>query len=92
MSSYKITQYSYDRAKELDVEIMPSKKQKKKIDVYKDGKFVCSIGSVGYKDYPAYMLENVDLAIRKRRAYKKRHDNDRHIRNTPGYYADKILW
>jgi hypothetical protein len=92
MSNYKILQYSYDRAKELDVEIKTSKKGNKKIDVYKDGKFICSIGSLGYKDYPTYLLENYDLAVRKRRAYKKRHENDRHIRGTAGYYADKLLW
>ena len=28
----------------------------------------------------------------RRRLYKIRHEKDRHIKNTAGYFADRILW
>ena len=52
---YKITQYSYKKAKENDLNIVPSKKKNKKIDVYKNGEFIASIGDVRYNDYPTYI-------------------------------------
>ena len=41
---YRITEYSKQKAKELDVEIKPSTRKHKKIDVYKNNKLVASIG------------------------------------------------
>jgi len=30
---------------------------------------------------------------KKRRAnYKKRHESDRHVKYTPGWFSDKLLW
>ena len=28
----------------------------------------------------------------KRKSYKARHEKDRNVKNTNGYFADKILW
>ena len=90
---YHITKYSYERAKELGVTIKPSKKEGKKIDVYKDGKKIASIGALGYGDYPTFIREKGKLfADIRRKAYKIRHTKDRNKKGTPGYYADKILW
>ncbi len=90
---YSITQYSKEQAKKLNVMIKPSEKKNKKIDVYKDGEYVVSIGDKRYKDYPTYKKEQGEEIANKRRiAYKKRHEKDRHIINSAGYYADKILW
>lgn len=90
---YHITKYSYERAKELGVTIKPSKKEGKKIDVYKDGKKIASIGALGYGDYPTFIREKGKLfADIRRKAYKIRHAKDRNKKGTPGYYADKILW
>jgi hypothetical protein len=95
---YQITQYSYRKAKELGVKITPSHKKDKKIDVFRFDKktnnfiFLCSIGAVGYKDYPTYMKENKQLAEERRRLYYIRHKKDASIKGTPGYYAAKILW
>lgn len=90
---YKITQYSKDKASSLGVTIKPSEKKNKKIDVYKDGEYVVSIGDSRYKDYPTYIKEkDLQYADKRREAYKKRHEKDRHIKGTAGYYADKILW
>jgi hypothetical protein len=90
---YQITDYSYQQAKQLGVSIKPSSNKKKKIDVYKDDKKIASIGATGYGDYPTFMrTEGKEYADKKRQAYKKRHEKDRHIKESNGYYADQILW
>jgi len=89
---YKIKTYSYNQAEKLGVEIKPSTNPKKKIDVFKNKEKIASIGAIGYKDYPTYLQEDKKVAEMKRRNYKARHEKDRHIKNTNGYYADKILW
>ena len=52
---YSILPYSYHQASLLGVEIYPSKHKGKKIDVYRNGKYLCSIGALGIGDYPTYM-------------------------------------
>lgn len=96
--SYTIKPYSKAQAKKLGVEIKPSKTKGKKIDVFKKGKKIASVGAIGYKDYPTYMqLEKQGkvakgTANKRRKMYKIRHNNDRKVRGSNGYYADKILW
>jgi hypothetical protein len=92
MSNYKILKYSYLKAKEIGVEIKPSTNPKKKIDVYKDGKKICSIGDVKYNDYPHYLTVDKDLAQEHRMRYKARHHKDISKVGSPGWYADKLLW
>jgi hypothetical protein len=58
MTNYNIKQYSYTQAKKLGVSIFPSKKINKKIDIYKDGIYVCSIGEKGAMDYPSYIIND----------------------------------
>ena len=90
---YEITSYSQQQAKRLGVTIKPSTNKKKKIDVYKDGKKIASIGAIGYGDYPTFMkTEGKEYAEKRREAYKKRHEKNRNIKGTNGYYADQILW
>ena len=89
---YKIKQYSKDKAKQLGVQIKPSTNSKKKIDVFKEGIKVASIGDVKYSDYPTYLQENKQLAEERRRLYKIRHKNDLNKINSNGYYANRILW
>ena len=55
MSDYKIKKLQKDKAKKLNVEIKPSTNKKKKVDVFKDGKKVGSVGASGYKDYATYV-------------------------------------
>ena len=74
------------RAKKLGVEVRESTRKNKKLDVFKDGKRVASIGDKRYSDY----LQHKDSE--RRRRYKARHENYRHVKNTPSYFADKILW
>lgn len=90
---YKITDRQYSNALNLGVTIKPSTNKSKKIDVYKNGKKVASIGAMGYKDYSIHLKENGKaFANERRRLYKIRHKNDRNKIGTPGYYANKILW
>jgi len=90
---YEITSYSYEQAKRLGVTIKPSTNKKKKIDVFKDGDKIASIGALGYGDYPTFMkTKGKEFADKKRQAYKSRHEKDRHKKGTNGYYADQILW
>ncbi len=94
MSQYQIKQYSRDRAKERNVKIKPSANPKKKVDVFdKNDKFLASSGAVGYSDYPTYLAKgDKALADTRRTSYKARHEKDRKIIGTAGYYADRILW
>lgn len=91
---YHITQYSYDRAKQLGVTIEPSHRPEKKIDIYApSGHFLVSIGAQGYDDYPTYYQQyGPEYAEERRRLYKIRHNKDRHIVGSKGWWADKILW
>ena len=90
---YRITEYSKQQAQKLNVDIKPSTKKHKKIDVYKNNKLVASIGDTRYLDYPNYVkLNGIAYAERKRSLYKMRHSKDRQKKNSPGFYADSILW
>ena len=90
---YQIKPYSYEQAKKLNVEIKPSTRKDKKIDVYKDNKYICSIGDINYYDYATYIQNNgLAYANERRKLYKIRHNKDRHVKFTSGYYSDKILW
>ena len=95
---YHIKRYSYNQAKKYDVSIYPSTKPNKKIDVYKNGTKLASIGAIGYKDYPTYMeLEKKGkvpqgTAKERRKLYKIRHSKDRKQLYSNGWYADQLLW
>jgi len=90
---YKITDYSKKQANKLHVEIKPSNKKNKKIDVIKNGHVIASIGNINYLDYPTYIKENgKQYADKRRKLYKLRHKHDIHIKNTAGFFANKILW
>jgi len=90
---YQITNYTKEQAKKLGVEVKPSTNPKKKIDVFKNGSKVASVGATGYNDFPTFQEKcGKEFAEDKRRLYKLRHARDRNVPNTPGYYADKLLW
>ncbi|NBW11834.1 MAG: hypothetical protein EBR82_27760 [Caulobacteraceae bacterium] len=86
---YRILPYTYAKAKVLGVEIKPSKRKNKKIDVYTpDG--IVSIGDTRYKDYPTYKkFDGSKTADFRRRLYHLRHKGDEGI---AGYYAKELLW
>lgn len=96
--AYKITAYTKRQAKKLGVEVKASSVKGKKIAVIKDGKKVADVGALGYKDYPTFMeLEKKGklpkgTANQKRKLYKGRHEKDRNVRGSRGFWADKLLW
>ena len=90
---YKIKPYTKAQARKLGVQVKPSKVKGKKIDVFKNGKKIVSVGAIGYNDYPTYIQKKgKKYADERRRLYKIRHNKDRKIRGSAGYFADKLLW
>ena len=86
---YPIKPYHFQQAKKLGVTIQPSKKKNYKLDVFKDGDYVTSIGHKKYKDYAIYLEEKgQDYANERRRLYNLRHKNDNGIRSI----FSTILW
>jgi hypothetical protein len=92
--AYKITSYTKAQAKKIGVKVAPSKTKGKKIDVFnKEGKKVASVGALGYNDYPTFKeKKGKKYADERRKLYKQRHEKDRHVKGSNGYYADKLLW
>ena len=85
-------------AKSLGVIILPSKEKTKKLDIYKDGRKIYSVGATGYGDF--YIFSKMEklgkapkgFAMERRRLYKLRHAKDRKVVGSAGWYADKLLW
>ena len=93
MSSYKISKYSKQQADKLGVQIKTSTNPSKKIDVYKDGDRISSIGSSSHMDYPKWIeAKGKTYADERRRLYKARHEKTRKKVGTASFYADRILW
>lgn len=91
--SYKILPYTFKQAKSIGVDVKPSTKKGKKIDVYKDGKLIASVGAIGYMDYPSHLAEKgKEYADERKRLYKIRHRKDIADVGSNGWYADKLLW
>lgn len=88
---YIITDYTKKKAKELGVVVKKSSDSKKKIDVFKNGEKIASVGAIGYKDFPTYLKEEgIKYANKKRRAYRIRHKKD--LKSGNGFYAAELLW
>ena len=86
---YTITPYTYAKAKALKVTIKPSTKMHKKIDVFRDGSLIASVGDTRYKDYPTYLRENgKEYATERRRLYHLRHKGE----GLAGQLAKDLLW
>ena len=108
MSSYTIKPYSLKQAAKLGVTIKASSNASKKLDVFKNGDKIASIGSSNYNDFPTWIeKEGLEYAKQRRKLYKIRHEKNRHKKGSevplalrggnsvsprPGYYASNILW
>jgi len=87
---YHIQPYTLSKARKLGVEVKPSHSANKKLDVFKDGKLVASIGDVAYGDYPTFLKEKGKVfAEERRKAYRLRHAGDNRL---AGFYAKNLLW
>lgn len=95
---YRIKDRQRAAAKAIGVTIRPSSDPKKKIDIYKNGFFVASIGAAGYEDYASYLQQEKKgivapgTAEARKELYLLRHADNWSKKGTPGYYAAKILW
>jgi hypothetical protein len=68
------------------VSIRLSSNPKKKLDVYKNGTKVASIGATGYGDYGTFMeTKGKAYADERRRLYRIRHKGENN-------FSLKILW
>jgi hypothetical protein len=86
---YDILPYTKAKAKAMGLTVTPSTRAGKKIDVYQDGKYLDSVGALGYKDYPTYTKEmGKAYADKRRRLYYARH-----VGNSQGErLAKRLLW
>lgn len=90
---YTITRYTRKRARQFGVQVRPSTNPTKKIDVFKNGKKIASVGAAGMNDFPTYIRERgLRFAKTRRRLYRIRHEKDRHDKWSNGWLADKLLW
>ena len=91
---YKILPYTLNKAKKLNVNIKTSTDKSKKLDVFDlEGNYICSVGAAGMSDYPTYIkTHGLAYAQYRRLLYKQRHERNRHIVGSKGYYADQLLW
>jgi len=82
------------QARRLKVIVKLSTRKGKKIDVYdRQGNYITSVGARGYLDYPTYKkLFGKAVADQRRKLYKARHEKDRKVKGSPGYFADRLLW
>jgi len=87
---YTIESYHRQKARELGVEIYPSKKGHYKLDVYdKKGQYITSVGDIRYRDFVMYWKEKGKAyAEERRRLYHIRHKNE----GLRGFYAKNLLW
>lgn len=91
-SRYSISPYTRAKARALHVEVRPSTRKGKKIDVFKNGKKVASVGALGYNDFTTFSRQSKSKASARRKAYWSRHRKDAHRAGSPGFYAAHLLW
>lgn len=90
---YEITNYSKAKARQLGVQIKPSKNKNKKIDVFKNDTKIASIGALGMSDYPNYLkAKGKAYADERRRLYKLRHAKTAQVKDSPSFFSSNILW
>jgi len=89
---YQISSYTKSKAKQIGVTVRPSTRKGKKIDVFKNGKKVASVGALGYNDFTTFSRKSKSKANERRRLYHIRHKKDEKRVGSPGYYAAKLLW
>ncbi len=88
--AYQILPYTQRKAREMGLKVTPSTRQLKKLDVYKDGKLLASIGDSRYADYPTYIkTKGKEYADQRRALYYQRHAKDKGV---SGKLAKALLW
>jgi hypothetical protein len=89
-----ITPYTRNQAKKFGVVVKVSKNPSKKLDVFKNGVKIASIGQRGAKDYGIYLIEKGEkYANERRRLYRIRHASDiSKGRDTAAFWSLNLLW
>ena len=91
--SYNITDYTYKQAEKYGVEVKPSKRREKKLDVFKDGKRVATVGAIKYGDFATYLqTRGQEYAEERRALFKKRFNRYIKKPNTNAWWASVLLW
>lgn len=85
MRNYNLTRAKAN-AKKIGYTVKPSTNPKKKLDVFKDGKKINSIGDPTREDYTKHRDE------KRRRLFKARFQRYRLKKGSGAYLSDKILW
>jgi hypothetical protein len=87
---YQITKEQRKLASELGLTIYPSQ-SKYKLDVYKNGKYLTSIGDINYNDYFIYLrTQGKAIAQKHRYFYFIRHKKD--LLKPRGFLSGRLLW
>lgn len=74
-------------------EIHESDKPEKKFYIITPDDKKIYFGASGYKDFLIYLLtEGIEIALKKRDNYRKRHRNDPRSKYSAGQLAREILW
>ena len=90
---YTITDYTLQRAKQMNVTVRLSIRKNKKLDVFKNNVKIATIGDSKYKDFPTYVIENgFEFAKQRKRLYYLRHKKDIEKLGSNGFYTAKLLW
>ena len=88
--AYVITPHTKAQAKKAGLEVRPSTRKGKKLDVYDDGKYLATIGAINYSDYGTYLREEgKEVADERRRLYHIRHQKNTGL---AGRLASYLLW
>ena len=90
---YEIKQYTFDQAKKHGYTVQVSSNKKKKLDVYKNGVKIASIGDLRYKDHPTYLEERgLTFANVRKALYHNRHKKNIEIKGSNGWLSSILLW
>ena len=92
-NTYSITPYTISQAKMYGLTVKQSTNTNKKIDVFRAGKKIASIGAIGYNDYPTYIKSKGQKYADSRRVlYMRRHAEDIKVKWSNGWLASVLLW
>lgn len=87
---YEISDKQYKIAKELGIHICISENPRKKIDVYKNDEYICSVGAINFRALKELIeLYGRDEAYRKRSLYLSRHKSACDMKTI---YEIRLLW
>lgn len=88
---YQITKHTFNQAKRFGLDVKPSRRSGKKLDVFRKGEYVASIGAEGMGDYGTYLeTEGKAFAKERRRLYHKRHPKG--PKDSPRQLSKTLLW